>query len=47
VGKADVFKEVLSTKMAPQPLKENYLLTGVLEPTNEPYTITTCRDKNV
>jgi hypothetical protein len=22
-------------------------LTGVLEPTNEPYTITTCRDKNV
>jgi GDP-L-fucose synthase len=26
-------------KMAPQPLKEEYLLTGVLEPTNEPYAI--------
>lgn len=26
-------------KMAPQPLKENYLLTGTLEPTNEPYAI--------
>lgn len=26
-------------KMAPQPLKESYLLTGVLEPTNEPYAI--------
>jgi GDP-L-fucose synthase len=26
-------------KNAPQPLKENYLLTGVLEPTNEPYAI--------
>lgn len=26
-------------KMAPQPLKENYLLTGVLEETNEPYAI--------
>jgi GDP-L-fucose synthase len=26
-------------KLAPQPLKENYLLTGVLEPTNEPYAI--------
>ncbi len=26
-------------KMAPQPLKENYLLTGELEPTNEPYAI--------
>jgi GDP-L-fucose synthase len=26
-------------KMAEQPLKENYLLTGVLEPTNEPYAI--------
>jgi len=26
-------------KMAPQPLKEDYLLTGVLEPTNEPYAI--------
>ncbi|MBB6458910.1 GDP-L-fucose synthase [Flammeovirga kamogawensis] len=26
-------------KMAPQPLKENYLLTGILEPTNEPYAI--------
>jgi len=26
-------------KMAPQPLKETYLLTGVLEPTNEPYAI--------
>jgi GDP-L-fucose synthase len=25
--------------MAPQPLKESYLLTGVLEPTNEPYAI--------
>ena len=24
-------------KMAPQPLKEEYLLTGLLEPTNEPY----------
>src|SRR5579871_2643909 len=24
-------------KMAPQPLKEDYLLTGLLEPTNEPY----------
>jgi GDP-L-fucose synthase len=26
-------------KMAPQPLKEEYLLTGDLEPTNEPYAI--------
>ena len=26
-------------KYAPQPLKEEYLLTGVLEPTNEPYAI--------
>lgn len=26
-------------KMAPQPLKEDYLLTGFLEPTNEPYAI--------
>ena len=26
-------------KMAPQPLKEDYLLTGILEPTNEPYAI--------
>jgi GDP-L-fucose synthase len=26
-------------KMAPQPLKEAYLLTGELEPTNEPYAI--------
>lgn len=26
-------------KNAPQPLKEDYLLTGVLEPTNEPYAI--------
>ncbi|HDP99535.1 MAG TPA: GDP-L-fucose synthase [bacterium] len=27
-------------KHAPQPLKEEYLLTGPLEPTNEPYAIT-------
>jgi GDP-L-fucose synthase len=26
-------------KIAPQPLKEEYLLTGLLEPTNEPYAI--------
>jgi GDP-L-fucose synthase len=26
-------------KMAPQPLQEDYLLTGLLEPTNEPYAI--------
>lgn len=26
-------------KMAPQPLKESYLLSGFLEPTNEPYAI--------
>lgn len=26
-------------KMAPQPLKEEYLLTGILEPTNEPYAV--------
>jgi len=26
-------------KYAPQPLKEEYLLTGLLEPTNEPYAI--------
>lgn len=26
-------------KMAPQPMKEEYLLTGELEPTNEPYAI--------
>ena len=26
-------------KMAPQPLKEEYLLTGALEPTNEPYAV--------
>ncbi len=26
-------------KMAPQPIKEEYLLSGLLEPTNEPYAI--------
>lgn len=26
-------------KMCPQPIKEEYLLTGLLEPTNEPYAI--------
>ncbi|MDB4285588.1 GDP-L-fucose synthase [bacterium] len=26
-------------KMAPQPMKEEYLLTGPLEPTNEPYAV--------
>ena len=26
-------------KLEPQPLKEEYLLTGILEPTNEPYAI--------
>ncbi len=26
-------------RLAPQPLKEEYLLTGLLEPTNEPYAI--------
>jgi GDP-L-fucose synthase len=26
-------------KMAPQPMKEQYLLSGLLEPTNEPYAI--------
>jgi GDP-L-fucose synthase len=26
-------------KLAPQPLEESYLLTGLLEPTNEPYAI--------
>ncbi len=26
-------------KLAPQPIKEDYLLTGLLEPTNEPYAI--------
>lgn len=26
-------------KLAPQPLREDYLLTGTLEPTNEPYAI--------
>ncbi|HEX6559542.1 MAG TPA: GDP-L-fucose synthase [Longimicrobiales bacterium] len=26
-------------KLAPQPMKEDYLLTGALEPTNEPYAI--------
>src|SRR4028118_2355647 len=26
-------------RLAPQPLKEEYLLTGTLEPTNEPYAI--------
>ena len=26
-------------KLSPQPLKEDYLLTGLLEPTNEPYAI--------
>lgn len=26
-------------KLAPQPMKEEYLLTGVLEPTNEPYAV--------
>ena len=26
-------------KMAPQPIREEYLLTGALEPTNEPYAI--------
>jgi GDP-L-fucose synthase len=26
-------------KMAPQPLKEEYLLSGTLEPTNEPYAV--------
>ncbi len=39
-------------KSAPQPLKEEYLLTGPLEPTNEPYAIakiagiTMCRSYN-
>lgn len=26
-------------KFAPQPIKEEYLLTGILEPTNEPYAV--------
>ncbi len=26
-------------KLAPQPMREDYLLTGVLEPTNEPYAV--------
>lgn len=26
-------------KLAPQPIKEEYLLTGILEPTNEPYAL--------
>ncbi|MBU1033812.1 GDP-L-fucose synthase [Patescibacteria group bacterium] len=26
-------------KLAPQPIKEDYLLTGALEPTNEPYAV--------
>src|SRR6185312_3454695 len=26
-------------KLAPQPMKEEYLLTGLLDPTNEPYAI--------
>ncbi len=26
-------------KFAPQPMKEEYLLTGLLEPTNEPYAV--------
>jgi GDP-L-fucose synthase len=26
-------------KLSPQPIKEEYLLTGLLEPTNEPYAI--------
>ena len=26
-------------KNAPQPIEENYLMTGLLEPTNEPYAI--------
>jgi len=26
-------------KLAPQPMKEEYLLTGLLEPTNEPYAV--------
>src|SRR5204863_8732766 len=26
-------------RLAPQPIKEEYLLTGLLEPTNEPYAI--------
>lgn len=26
-------------KLAPQPMKEEYMLTGILEPTNEPYAI--------
>lgn len=30
----------IDPKMAPQPLKEEYLLTGLLEETNEPYVIT-------
>jgi GDP-L-fucose synthase len=39
-------------KFAPQPIKEEYLLTGTLEPTNEPYAIakiagiTTCQSYN-
>lgn len=39
-------------KLAPQPLKEEYLMTGPLEPTNEPYAIakiagiTQCRSYN-
>jgi nucleoside-diphosphate-sugar epimerase len=30
---------VFTRKMAPQPLKEEYMLTGPLEQTNEPYGI--------
>ena len=26
-------------RLAPQPIKEEYLLTGALEPTNQPYAI--------
>ncbi len=31
-------------KHAPQPMKEEYLLTGELEPTNEPYTVAKIAD---
>jgi GDP-L-fucose synthase len=39
-SKAPLPRPVASTpKLAPQPMREDALLTGVLEPTNEPYAI--------
>ncbi|RYF87144.1 MAG: NAD-dependent epimerase/dehydratase family protein [Chitinophagaceae bacterium] len=36
---AEGYENLIYPKLAPQPIKEEYLLTGLLEQTNEPYAI--------